>query len=255
MISRPYDRLLRRTLTLAEAEIALPGLPAPFAGLRVLLITDPHAGPFVSPAALRDAMERLQSVEPDLILIGGDLTSSKLSEFASHRAAFATLHAPLGVYAVLGNHDHYTDRAAALARQIEDAGIRVLHNTSVDISRGGATFSLAGVDDLIKGRPDLDGALANTRPPVVLLSHNPDMVFEAAARDVALVLSGHTHGGQIRVPGLPVLVRQSRFRLDEGRYRRGNTELVVSRGLGAVGLPWRVCCPPEGVLLHLQRRD
>jgi predicted MPP superfamily phosphohydrolase len=253
LISRPYDHLLRRTLTLSEAAIALPGLPAAFDGLRVLLVTDPHAGPFVSPPALGDAMERLQSVRPDLIVIGGDLTSSKLSEFAAHREAFEVLRAPLGVYAVLGNHDHYTQRTPELMRQVEALGIRMLHNRSVDIVRDGERLSLAGIDDLNKGQPDLDAALAQARPPVVLVSHNPDVLFEAAARNVALVLSGHTHAGQIRVPGLPVLVRQSRYRLDEGRYRHQATELVVSRGLGAVGLPWRAWCPPEGVLLTLRR--
>ncbi len=86
---------------------------------------------------------------------------------------------------------------------------------------------------------------------MILLSHNPDLVFDAARHGVALVLSGHTHGGQIRIPGLPVLVRQSRYRLDEGRFRCGPTELIVSRGLGAVALPWRTACPPEAVLITL----
>jgi hypothetical protein len=253
-MSRPYDGLLRRSLTLTEADLALPGLPTAFEGLRVLLVTDPHAGPFVSPAALLEAMRRLQSVEPDLILVGGDLTTSRLAEFDSHREAFAALGAPLGVYAVLGNHDHYTGRTAELRQRVEALGIRMLHNDSVQLERGGARLSLAGVDDLLRGAPDLDAALHGTRAPVVLLSHNPDMLFAAARRGVALMLSGHTHAGQIRVPGLPVIVRQSRYRLDEGRFQSGGTELVVSRVLGAVGLPWRAWCPPEGVLLRLHRR-
>lgn len=253
-ISRPYDWVLRRSLTLSECDVELPGLPEGFEGLRVLLVTDPHAGPFVSPMALRLALERLQAVEPDLILVGGDLTSSKLSEFTTHASAFATLDAPMGVYAVLGNHDHYTEKAAELRQQMEDVGMRVLHNESVELERGGDRLSLAGIDDLMRGKPDLQAALANAKPPVVLLSHNPDVLFEAVANDVSLVLSGHTHGGQIRMPGLGVLVRQSRYRLDEGRYRRGDTELVVSRGLGAVGLPWRAHCSPEGVLLRFRRR-
>jgi predicted MPP superfamily phosphohydrolase len=85
------------------------------------------------------------------------------------------------------------------------------------------------------------------------LAHNPDVLFDAATRGVALVLSGHTHGGQIRIPGLPVLVRMSRYRLDEGHYRSGGTQLVVSRGLGVTGLPIRIACPPEAVLLTLRR--
>ena len=123
---------------------------------------------------------------------------------------------------------------------------------SVELRRGAARLTLAGVDDLLLGRPDLEAALADTTPPVLLLSHNPDLFFDAARRGVSLMLAGHTHGGQIRIPGLPVCVRQSRYRLDEGRYRSGATELVVSRGLGAVALPWRVACSPEAVLLRLR---
>jgi predicted MPP superfamily phosphohydrolase len=88
----------------------------------------------------------------------------------------------------------------------------------------------------------------------VLLSHNPDLFFEAAHAGVALMLSGHTHGGQVRLPRLPPLLRQSRFGLDEGRFSAGQTELVVSRGLGVVALPWRVACPPEAVLVRIIRR-
>jgi hypothetical protein len=89
---------------------------------------------------------------------------------------------------------------------------------------------------------------------VLLLSHNPDAFFEAARRGVALTLSGHTHGGQMRVPGLPVLVRMSRYRLDEGRYASGAAEIVVSRGLGVSGLPLRAGCPPEAVFIRLRAR-
>ena len=113
-------------------------------------------------------------------------------------------------------------------------------------------LALAGVDDMLVGSPDLDLALRHTEPPVILLCHHPDLLFEAARHGVSLMLSGHTHAGQIRIPGFPVLVRQSRYRLDEGRYRYRETELVVSRGIGAVGVPFRLACPPEAVLLTLR---
>jgi predicted MPP superfamily phosphohydrolase len=248
-----YDGILRRQLTLSEAEIELPELPQAFDGLRLLLITDVHAGPFVSRHALVRAFRHLAALKPDLILLGGDLTTGRVNEFAANREAFDLLQAPLGVFAVMGNHDYYNKRPDDLLRAVEAAGIPMLQNRSVELQRGGQSLSLAGVDDLLLGRPDLEAALAGTRPPVVLLSHNPDMFFDAARADVALVLAGHTHAGQVRVPGLPVLVRQSRYRLDEGRYRVGRTELVVSRGLGAVGVPIRANCPPEVVLLRLRR--
>jgi predicted MPP superfamily phosphohydrolase len=248
--ARLYDAILERDLGLSEATIELTGLPEASQGLRLLLITDVHAGPFVTPAALQRAFERLLLVEPDAVLLGGDLTTCRAEELETHRTAFHALDAPLGVWAVLGNHDHYAG-AERLRGRLAELGIATLHNEGVVLGHGADGLSLAGVDDLLHGRPDLDRALEGLRPPVVLLSHNPDVLFDAARRDVALVLSGHTHGGQIRVPRLPPLVRQSRYRLDEGRYFHAGTQLVVSRGLGAVGLPWRAGCPPEAVLLTL----
>jgi predicted MPP superfamily phosphohydrolase len=249
----PYGRLLRRTLTLSEAEIPLAGLAPAFVGTRVLLISDVHAGPFLRPRDLEQAFDRLSALEPDLILLGGDLTTARTDDLAGAGPAFRRLKAPLGVFAVLGNHDHYTGDVQHLQRMLADWGIETLHNRSVPLRRNGQSLSLAGVDDLLMGQPDLSSALHGAEPPVILLSHNPDLFFEAARAGVALMLSGHTHAGQIRIPGLPVLVRQSRYRLDQGRYRAGGTELVVSRGLGAVGLPWRAACPPEAVWLTLRR--
>ena len=248
----PYTRQLARTLTLTEGEVSLSGLPAAFSGLRVLLVTDPHAGPFLSVQGLARAFDRLMELEPDVVLIGGDLITARTVEVDDFAPAYTRLRAPLGVFAVLGNHDHYSGEPQRVLAGAEAAGIRVLHNRSHELERAGSRLSLAGVDDLLMGRPDLDAALAGTRPPVVLLSHNPDLFFEAAARGVALMLSGHTHAGQVRIPGMPVIVRQSRFRLDEGRFRHRGSELIVSRGLGAVGLPLRLACPPEAVLVTLR---
>ena len=252
-LSWSYSRQLQRDLVLSEATIDLVGLPQAFHGLKVLLVTDIHAGPFLQPAVLREAVRRLEVLEPDLILLGGDLVLARPIEIEQNAETFRSFAAPLGVFAVLGNHDHYTGEAERVIALTERCGIRVLHNASTRIERDGQTLSLAGVDDMLVGHPDLDRALADTEPPVILLCHHPDLLFEAARHGVALMLSGHTHAGQIRVPHLPVLVRQSRYRLDEGRYRYRDTELVVSRGLGAVGVPFRLACPPEAILLTLEQ--
>jgi predicted MPP superfamily phosphohydrolase len=250
-----HDRTLRRHLTLAEADIPVRGLPASFDGCRVLLVTDLHAGPFVSPAELTWTLTRLHGTDPDLVLVGGDLVSQRTAEFEVARRALRTLSAPLGVHGVLGNHDLYAARSARRAVEaLDGSGVRFLVNASRRLERDGASILLAGIDDWNFGHPDLDAALAGRRPgePVVLLSHNPDAAFEAARRGVGVVLSGHTHGGQIRVPGWPVLVRMSRYRLDEGRYRAGDAQVVVSRGLGVVGVPFRWGCPPEAAMLTLR---
>jgi hypothetical protein len=254
-----YSRQVARSLELSHADLRLPGLGPGLSGMRVLLLTDVHAGPFLRPPVVAQAVARLQGLAPDLVLHGGDLATSRHDEVDGCLDALAPLRGSLGTFAVLGNHDHYVGDVAALVEKIEARGIVVLINRATVLERGGARLVLAGVDDLIMGRPDLDAALAGagTRDPgapVVLLSHNPDVFFDAASRGVALVLSGHTHGGQIRLPGLPVLVRQSRYRLDEGRYALPGplaAEIVVSRGFGTTGVPLRFCCPPEVVLLHL----
>lgn len=257
-IDRPYGAVLDRLLTVSETTIEIAALARSFDALKVLLVTDIHTGPFLSPRCLRSAFDSLRSLEPDLVLLGGDLTTCRVSEIVPHLPAFRSFAAPLGSFAVLGNHDHYSCEPDRLSGLLESHGVRVLDNTSVTLERAGGRIVLAGIDDLYQGRPDLDAALSGVpngagSPPVLLLSHNPDVLFEASRRGVSLVLSGHTHGGQIRIPGLPVLVRQSRYRLDEGRFVTGETQLVVSRGLGASGLPVRLACSPEAVLVHLRR--
>jgi predicted MPP superfamily phosphohydrolase len=218
----------------------------------VLFVADPHAGAFVSPRRLGETFDRLLGVSPDVVLVGGDWVTSSWRELVSHRRAFERLAAPLGVWGVLGNHDYYGDEAERLPALVEATGARLLRNASAAIEREGERLWIAGVEDPIGGVPDLSRALAGTSGPVILLSHTPDLLFEAASHGVALMLAGHTHGGQVRIPGLPVLVRQSRYPLDEGRFDYGTTQLVVTRGLGVVGVPFRAACPPEGVLLELR---
>jgi predicted MPP superfamily phosphohydrolase len=256
-VTLPYGFILGRHLTVGEANVAVPGLPAAFDGTTLLFVSDVHAGPFLSKAAFADAFERLATLRPDVVIHGGDLATTNVAEAADHRAAITALEAPLGAFAVFGNHDHYTRDVAGVGALFESCGVRVLNNTAVALERGGARIALAGIDDWNFGRPHLARALADARElapaaPVVLVSHNPDAFFEAAARGVALTLAGHTHGGQVRIPGRPVLVRMSRYRLDEGRYERDGSQIIVSRGLGVSGIPLRLFSPPEALLVTLR---
>jgi predicted MPP superfamily phosphohydrolase len=254
--SMPYSTILERFLTVAEAEIPIAGLPVPFAGTRILFLSDVHAGPFLSRGALARVLARLATLEPDVVIHGGDMATSNVREILPHQEAVRGLAAPLGAFAVFGNHDHYTRDIEGVGRFFESSGVRVLDNDATALTRGGERIALAGIDDWNIGRPDLDRALGRARElapaaPIVLISHNPDASLEASARGVSLTLSGHTHGGQVRIPGRPVLVRMSRFRLDEGRYEHDGAHIVVSRGLGVSGIPLRLFCPPEAVLVTL----
>lgn len=257
-IDRFYGRHLRRQLRLSTTTVRLKGLDSAWHGARILVVSDFHTGPFLSCHALKRAIEKLCDLEPDLILLAGDIVSNRLDEFDSHRDAFLQLKARNGVVAVLGNHDHYCGEPLQIKSKLGELGIEVLDNRAIQVSRhkDGRTGNLhiAGIDDYGHGAPDLSAALSSAPcdEPLILLSHNPDILFEAAERGVNLVVSGHTHGGQIRLPGLPPLVTMSQHRITSGRFVWQNTDLVVSRGLGVVGLPLRVFCTPDAVLIELE---
>jgi predicted MPP superfamily phosphohydrolase len=248
-----YSYQLRRNLVLATGDVPVARLAPAFDGVRVLLVTDIHTGPFLQVNALEAAFQRLQELQPDLILLGGDLTTGTVEEFRPFMPAFSALQAPLGVFAVMGNHDYYSGRPEHLVELIRQTGVTLLDNCAVQLSRQGESMTLAGIDDLHWGRPDLHAALGGGEPPHLLLSHNPDVFFDAAWRGVSLVLAGHTHGGQIRLPGMPLVIKMSRYALDEGRYGSDGSQLVVSRGLGVTGVPVRWDCPPEAVLVTLRQ--
>ncbi|HEX6173137.1 MAG TPA: metallophosphoesterase, partial [Candidatus Binatia bacterium] len=126
-----------------------------------------------------------------------------------------------------------------------------LKNEAAKLAHGAGSFVLGGIDDLILGKPDWPRVMSKFGAPHILLSHNPDHFYDAARRGVSLVLSGHTHGGQIRLPLGPPIIRQSRFCLDEGAYSFESSLLVVTRGLGSILLPWRWGADPEAVMIDV----
>jgi predicted MPP superfamily phosphohydrolase len=192
------------------------------------------------------------ALRPDLVVIAGDIVTGYPSELDDFLAGLAVLSgAPLGAWFCFGNHDYFNGEPEGVQERLESIGISTLKNQSVVLTHGDDRFVLGGIDDLILGAPDWDQLLAANGPPNLLLAHHPDFFYAAESRGVTLTLSGHTHGGQIRFRGGPPLVRQSRFSLDEGAYSHGSSLLVVSRGLGAVGLPWRIGADPEAVLIQI----
>lgn len=251
-IWNPYSWLLPRQFSLGETSLSPPRWPTDIRPLRVLLVSDIHTGPFLKPKVLSEVITALMELRPDLVAIAGDIVTAYPSDLDGFLPGLAALsRAPLGAWYCFGNHDYFSNGPEGIRKRLESIGISTLRNQSAVLTHGNSKFVLAGIDDRILGTPDWDQLLAGNGAPHLLLAHHPDFFYEAEARGVALVLSGHTHGGQIRFRRRPPIVRQSRFCLDEGAYAHGSSLLVVSRGLGAVGLPWRIGADPEAVLIQI----
>lgn len=248
----PYSSLLARRFSLAQIRVSPQGWPKDLAPLKALLISDIHAGIFLKPEVLSEIIHSLMELKPDLVAIAGDVVTGRASDLDDFLPALAPLSgAPLGAWFCYGNHDYFGGDAEQLRKALDSKGITTLKNESVVLTHGNGSFVLGGLDDRIFGAPDWDRLVAQHGPPDLLLAHHPDFFYEAEARGVALTLSGHTHGGQIRLPDGPPLVRQSRFCLDEGAYAFRSALLIVSRGLGSVGLPLRYGADPEAVLVEI----
>jgi predicted MPP superfamily phosphohydrolase len=252
-IWNPYSSILTQRFSLAEISVAPPLWPQDLPPLRILLLSDIHTGIFLKAAVLSDIVASLMELEPDLVAIAGDMVTGQSSDVNAFLGALAPLsRAPLGAWYCFGNHDYFDGNAGAIRKKLESVGITTLVNESVEINHGGGQFVLGGIDDFILGKPDWERLLSNHGAPHLLLAHHPDFFYQAVARNIALTLSGHTHGGQIRPPWTPPLVRHSEFCLDEGAYRHKGSLLIVSRGLGSVGLPVRYGADPEAVWIEVQ---
>jgi uncharacterized protein len=248
----PYSWLLKQRFELAKTRIVPPGWPRGLAPLRVLLITDIHAGIFLDPEILHLLVVALMREDPDLVVLGGDVVTGHVSEVQQILDSLALLaRAPLGAWFCYGNHDYFGCDREELRASLARAGIKTLRNEAARLQHTNGSFVLGGIDDLILGNPNWDDLTSPLGVPHLLLAHNPDHFYAAQALGVALTLSGHTHGGQVRFPKGPPLIRQSRYCLDEAGYAFRSSLLVVSRGLGCVLLPFRWGADPEAVLLEI----
>ena len=233
----------------------LPNLPAAWDGLRILQISDVHAGPYMDAnrmARLRDMAHRL---DPDLIVFTGDQMDRRLSDADLFVEGFSGISAPMGAWGVLGNHDHFIDPDRS-EWALEVAGIRPLVNSAVTFERSGATLALVGVEDLQArdGRvPDFSILERYPTSFRICLCHQPQGWRDAAAAGAHLTISGHTHGGQIALTGRNLNVARFSTRYIAGPYRRDEAFLYVSRGVGVGAVPVRVGAPPEIDLLTLRK--
>jgi len=241
-------------LVIEKHKVRLKRLPPSLDGLRVVHLTDIHHSPLTGEDIVMRAVEAANKLEPDIIALTGDYVSHEREYAAPVAAMMGKLKAKYGVFAVLGNHDHWTD-AALIKDLLELENIKVLSNEGLHFEVAGESIWLAGADDTMVGLEDVSLALAGSRRDEMklLLAHNPLASRRAARLGVDLVLAGHTHGGQVTWRSETSLSGKPRRRLLKGLGRQGETQVYVSRGLGTVVFPVRYGCKPEVALLELTR--
>jgi predicted MPP superfamily phosphohydrolase len=260
----------RHWMEITRREVYLPGLAQGFDGFCVVQLSDIHLDEFTEPFFLHEVVNRINTINPDAVFLTGDfITTSPISksflEGAAEQCARILNRLRCSQrYACLGNHDLQAG-GALVAEALAANGITLLRNQYLPIERAGARFWLAGIDDPSQGHPDPEAAIpASIRnlpnEPVVLLCHGPDYVDtllnQPEGQSVSLMLSGHTHGGQIRLPLIgPLILPPFGKKYVQGWFRFGTLQLHVNRGIGTVNLPFRLNCPPEITVLTLRSQS
>jgi uncharacterized protein len=248
---------------IVRQEIPLRRWPEHLNGFTIALLSDFHYDSHFSVHPVKAAIGMVNSLRPDLIVLTGDFVTASAFDGGEEKAAanaepcaalLAQMHAPHGLWAVLGNHDWATD-PDHVTHALNAENIQVLTNQSVAIEPNGARFWLGGVSDILFSIADLDAALANIPPDeaTILLAHEPDYADYASRHPVDLQFSGHSHGGQIRLPFLPPLYLPEMARkYYSGLYKVGPLTLYTNSGLGTMGVPIRLNCPPEVTFITLR---
>ena len=239
----------RHRIGVTQATLRVPGLPPAFEGIRIGFLTDVHHSMLVPAEDVVRAVELVNEANPDFIVLGGDYVTFGDRAFVGPVAdLLAPLRAPHGVFAILGNHDDDRDMPAALTRQ----HIQVLRDARTSLEIRGDQIELGGLRFWTRRPADVARVLRRAEHPVLLLAHDPRRLDEAAALNVPAVLSGHTHGGQVVIPGVGALAGR-RFPVLAGLARKEQTSIFVSRGVGTVYVPVRINCPPEVAIVTLKR--
>ena len=252
-----YPRIVRK-------EIALRRWPERLQGFTIALLSDFHYDPYFSAHPLKAAIGMVNGLRPDLIVLTGDFVSMPVFSHDDEKAASAAepcarllrqMQAPHGLWAVMGNHDYSTD-AGVVTAALQSEGIHVLANQSVAIEPQGGRFWLSGVNDVLSETANLDSTIQSVPrdEATILLAHEPDYADYVARHPVDLQLSGHSHGGQVRIPLVrPLYLPDMAKKYIWGLYQIGPLTLYTNPGLGTVGIPVRWNCPPEITLLTLRR--
>ncbi|NNE67434.1 MAG: metallophosphoesterase, partial [Pyrinomonadaceae bacterium] len=231
--------------------ITLKRLPKNLDGLKIVHLSDIHHSPFTDLDHIQNAVQITNDLAPDLVVLTGDFVSHESEYIAPMAEVLGGLESEFGAYACLGNHDHWTD-AELVSRCLREEGVNVLINEGFRFTAKDASFWLCGVDDHMAGKTDVPAALKGSYPDEMklLLAHNPVIIRQAARQKVDLMLSGHTHGGQVKIREKEKRIL-ARRRLTSGLHQRRHTQIYITRGIGTVVLPVRYQCPPEISLIEL----
>jgi predicted MPP superfamily phosphohydrolase len=239
----------RHELEVTSANVPVLRLPPELVGLRIGLITDVHRSRWVSADDVSHAVQSLMAQRPDVVILGGDyVTWGNRTYVGPSAEALRPLTAPHGVFGILGNHDDDHDMPAALVKN----GVQMLKDARTRLLIRGAPIDLVGVRYWTRRGTDIASVSRGATGTVILLAHDPRRLAEAVALKIPLVLSGHTHGGQVVLPIIGAVAAQ-KFPIVAGLGRREETTMFVSRGVGTVYVPVRINCPPEVAVLTLQR--
>ncbi|HLP17280.1 MAG TPA: metallophosphoesterase [Bacteroidota bacterium] len=237
---------------LVERTIAIKHLPDSFRGFTIGLMSDIHSSVFMNRDDMKGYVAAMNALKTDIIFVTGDFVNSKTEEVYPFAEAFSQLNAPHGVYGVLGNHDYFAD-VETVAKEVDGCGVKLIRNDTVKITRGDAFINLVGVDDIgrgVKPAEYIGRALSGVSndAPRILLCHKPYFMDEFSNNQFDLVFSGHTHGGQIvfaKINDTYITPASLFSKYVWGLYKQNGTQMYVNRGIGSVGLPFRVNCPPE----------
>ncbi len=239
--------------------ITIPNLPKQFKGFTIGMMSDIHSSVFMNKEDMDGYVLAMNALKTDLIVVTGDFVNSQTEEVYQFAEAFSNLKSPYGVYGCLGNHDYFAKDVELVAKKVDECGIKLLRNDAVKIEKGESFFNLVGVDDIGRNvKPDdyITRALSSAKndQPKILLCHKPYYFSNAKNLGIDLTLSGHTHGGQIvfgKVDGTPISLAAFASKYIAGLYTLDKSQLYVNKGIGSVGVPFRINCPPELTVITL----
>ncbi|MGZ7031512.1 MAG: metallophosphoesterase [Thermoanaerobaculia bacterium] len=236
-------------------EVFIDDLPQSFDGFRIAFLTDTHVASFMRRGFYREIISRVHAFDPDLVLLGGDFVTWRKDIPLMADVLLTGLTAREGVYAVLGNHDIWAG-ADAVTEAMTGRGVKFVVNRNVALQRNGEHLRLLGIDEMYRGKPDVPAAFAGVEEnePCIAVSHHPDIIDQLDGRRLDLLVCGHTHGGQIRLPFFGAIVVPSRHEEEfaSGFHRVRGVLMYVSRGIGAIP-PLRILCRPEVATFTLRR--